>query len=64
MGQQGVRVLLVVSEEPAVALQPLLVNHLISFFEPDILGPHIPNGGKRVSGEDAVLVAIVAIVLI
>ena len=47
LGQRGVRVLLVVSEEPAVALQPLLVNHLISFFEPDILGPHIPNGGKR-----------------
>ena len=38
MGQQGVRVLLVVSEVPAVALQPHLVNHLISFFEPDILG--------------------------
>ena len=47
MGQQGVRVLLVVSEVPAVALQPHLVNHLISFFEPDILGLFLVNGGER-----------------
>ena len=46
LGQRGIRVLLVVSEVPAVALQPHLVNHLISFFEPDILGLFLLNGGK------------------
>ena len=74
LGQQGVRVLLVVSEVPPVALQPHLVNHLISLFEPDILGLLVLNGGKgsgveagsifycfssRVSRERVVLVAIV-----
>ena len=47
MGQRGIRVLLVVSEVPAVALQPHLVNHLVSLFEPDALGLFLLNAGER-----------------
>ena len=47
LGQRGIRVLLVVSEVPAVALQPHLVNHLASFFKPDILGLVVLNVGER-----------------